>query len=61
MRRMKRIGMSLLTGLMMCGVAHADSAPGQLRIGTSLTQMPWGFFDQARKPTGVDVAMRRQK
>lgn len=57
MGRMKQIGVSLLAGLMMCGVAYADSAPGQLRIGTSLTQMPWGFFDQTRKPTGVDVAM----
>jgi polar amino acid transport system substrate-binding protein len=57
MRRFGRMGLSLLAGLMMCGAAHADSAPGQLRIGTSLTQMPWGFFDQARKPTGVDVSL----
>lgn len=57
MRRIRQIGVSLLAGLAMCGVARADSAPGHLRIGTTLTQMPWGFFDQDRKPTGVDVAM----
>lgn len=37
--------------------AQAQDKPTNLRIGTSLTQMPWGFYDENQKPTGVDVAM----
>jgi polar amino acid transport system substrate-binding protein len=57
MKQVGRLAAALLAGLAICGVARADSAPGHLRIGTTLTQMPWGFFDQDRKPTGVDVSM----
>lgn len=28
-----------------------------LKIGTSLSQMPWGFYDEQQRPTGVDVAL----
>jgi polar amino acid transport system substrate-binding protein len=44
-------------GMCVPGMASAEGQAGSLRIGTSLTQMPWGFFDQSGKPTGVDVAM----
>ncbi|WP_312795097.1 substrate-binding periplasmic protein [Tianweitania sp.] len=45
------LGLSAVTG------AQAQDKPSHLRIGTSLTQMPWGFFDENQKPTGVDVAL----
>jgi polar amino acid transport system substrate-binding protein len=32
-------------------------AAGQLKVGTSLTQMPWGFYDADQKPTGIDVSL----
>lgn len=48
---------SLLMIVSMAGAAAAQEAPKNLRIGTSLTQMPWGFFDENQKPTGVDVAL----
>src|ERR1044072_1499074 len=32
-------------------------AASPLRVGTSLTQMPWGFYDEQQRPTGIDVAM----
>ncbi|MFF7710809.1 transporter substrate-binding domain-containing protein [Pseudomonas sp. NPDC007930] len=35
----------------------AASAATELRVGTSLTQMPWGFYDAQQAPTGIDVAM----
>ncbi|MBK5000215.1 amino acid ABC transporter substrate-binding protein [Pseudomonas sp. S31] len=35
-------------------LAHAAQP---LRVGTSLTQMPWGFYDAQQQPTGIDVAM----
>lgn len=61
MRRTKFTSIALIAGLCAgLGIAATASAEGQsghLRIGTSLTQMPWGFFDQSSKPTGVDVAM----
>lgn len=37
--------------------AAAQEKAGQLKIGTSLSQMPWGFFDDKQQPTGVDVAL----
>lgn len=40
------------------GVAQAQDKPAHLKIGTSLSQMPWGFYDEKHRPTGVDVALR---
>ncbi len=57
MRMAKFIGIGLIAGLCVGGTAKAEGQVGHLRIGTSLTQMPWGFFDEGSKPTGVDVAM----
>ncbi|WP_118184693.1 ABC transporter substrate-binding protein [Paraburkholderia phosphatilytica] len=57
MRIARIIGIGLTAGLCIAGTAKAETQAGHLRIGTSLTQMPWGFFDQNSKPTGVDVAM----
>ncbi|WP_206952419.1 substrate-binding periplasmic protein [Trinickia acidisoli] len=56
MRFKKVVSIGLAVGLCFAQASYAESQPGHLRIGTSLTQMPWGFFDQG-KPTGVDVAM----
>ncbi|MGY5775272.1 substrate-binding periplasmic protein [Rhizobium sp. LEGMi135b] len=45
-----------LAALSLCAAAaHADDSV--LRVGTSLTQMPWGFYDADQKPTGIDVAL----
>ncbi|AYD03633.1 ABC transporter substrate-binding protein [Neorhizobium sp. NCHU2750] len=56
-----RIFKAGLLSLLLIGFASpsafAQDAPKNLRIGTSLTQMPWGFYDDNQKPTGVDVAM----
>ncbi|WJS85354.1 ABC transporter substrate-binding protein [Paracoccus sp. TOH] len=51
---MKRLKIALAAALVLGGAAQAQET---LRIGTSLTQMPWGFYDQDQKPTGVDVAL----
>ena len=51
------IAASLLACLSLAGAAQAQDAPESLKIGTSLTQMPWGFYDENQKPTGVDVAL----
>ncbi len=37
--------------------AAAQTKPTHFKIGTSLSQMPWGFFDDKQQPTGVDVAL----
>ncbi|RWR26945.1 transporter substrate-binding domain-containing protein [Sinirhodobacter populi] len=49
-----------IAGLLLAcanAAAMAQDVPAHLRIGTSLTQMPWGFYDETQKPTGVDVAL----
>lgn len=51
------IAVLMFLGAVLSGTAQAQEAPKTLRIGTSLTQMPWGFFDDNQKPTGVDVAL----
>lgn len=51
---MKSTKIALAVTMVLAGAAHAQD---NLRIGTSLTQMPWGFYDQDQKPTGVDVAL----
>lgn len=51
---MKSVKIALAATLVLVGAAQAQD---NLRIGTSLTQMPWGFYDQDQKPTGVDVAL----
>ncbi|MGV6873156.1 ABC transporter substrate-binding protein [Pseudochelatococcus sp. B33] len=47
------LSIAMAFGLMAGGAAQAQNA---LLVGTSLTQMPWGFYDDQQKPTGVDVA-----
>lgn len=49
-----KIKMTITAALLIAGSAQAQEV---LRVGTSLTQMPWGFYDQEQKPTGVDVAL----
>lgn len=39
------------------GIAQAQDKPAHLKVGTSLSQMPWGFYDEKQQPTGVDVAL----
>jgi polar amino acid transport system substrate-binding protein len=58
-RKFRSVGVIAGVCIAACaaGTARAEGEAGYLRIGTSLTQMPWGFFDQGSKPTGVDVAM----
>lgn len=51
---MESLKIALAATLVWAGAAQAQDS---LRIGTSLTQMPWGFYDQDQKPTGVDVAL----
>ena len=51
---MKSVKIALVATMVLAGAAQAQD---NLRIGTSLTQMPWGFYDQDQKPTGVDVAL----
>jgi polar amino acid transport system substrate-binding protein len=51
------LAVSLFAGVAAAGTGQAQEAPKNLRIGTSLTQMPWGFYDDDQKPTGVDVAL----
>ncbi len=49
-----------LTAVALFGLATGSAVaeePTHLKIGTSLSQMPWGFYDQDQKPTGVDVAL----
>lgn len=57
---MRKIGRALL-GAMVGMVAVLGGAQAQdkkvLKIGTSLSQMPWGFHDEKQQPTGVDVSM----
>lgn len=48
------LGAVLATAASMNAVAQ--DKPKHLKIGTSLSQMPWGFFDEKQQPTGVDVA-----
>jgi len=51
---------SWLCGTLFAIVLGATMVHGQeavLKIGTSLTQMPWGFYDENQQPTGVDVAL----
>ncbi|MGI2035598.1 ABC transporter substrate-binding protein [Rhizobium panacihumi] len=57
MKVVNAINVSLFLSVSVSGAAYAQEAPKDLRIGTSLTQMPWGFFDENQKPTGVDVAL----
>ncbi|WP_434112327.1 ABC transporter substrate-binding protein [Paraburkholderia caffeinilytica] len=57
MRRMKLIAVSLFACLSLISTVKAETPSHVLRVGTSLTQVPWGFFDDDRKPTGVDVSM----
>lgn len=45
--------LAAVTGMAQTGPIAAQET---LRVGTSLTQMPWGFFDKDQKPTGVDVS-----
>jgi len=59
MKHIKRTGRFcaiLLALIMGVTVAHGQE-DSVLRIGTSLTQMPWGFYDEEQKPTGVDVSL----
>jgi polar amino acid transport system substrate-binding protein len=37
--------------------ASAQSIPKKLTIGSSLSQTPWGFYDDKQNPTGIDVAL----
>src|SRR6266700_6335436 len=46
-----------VAALAMLGVATAQDRPAHLKIGTSLSQMPWGFYDEKQQPAGVDVAL----
>jgi polar amino acid transport system substrate-binding protein len=53
---------ALLVGAFLCSFAALGAAKAQdkitnLKIGTSLSQMPWGFHDEKQQPTGVDVAL----
>lgn len=57
MKMLDVIATSILMTASLTGAAYAQEAPKSLRIGTSLTQMPWGFYDDNQKPTGVDVAL----
>lgn len=57
MKSIKFIAASVLACLSVAAPAAAQDKPKHLRIGTSLTQMPWGFYDENQKPTGVDVAI----
>ncbi|WP_323034047.1 ABC transporter substrate-binding protein [Paracoccus sp. (in: a-proteobacteria)] len=52
--QMYRLAWTCALGLCMTTAAVAQDT---LRVGTSLNQMPWGFYDQDQKPTGVDVAL----
>lgn len=56
MKSVHLIAASLFALASVIGAAQAQEKPTNLRIGTSLTQMPWGFYDDNQKPTGVDVA-----
>ncbi|MBB3966167.1 ABC transporter substrate-binding protein [Rhizobium metallidurans] len=57
MKMLDVIATSILMTASLTGAGYAQEAPKNLRIGTSLTQMPWGFYDDNQKPTGVDVAL----
>ncbi|MVA25053.1 ABC transporter substrate-binding protein (plasmid) [Agrobacterium vitis] len=57
MKRTHAIAASLILSAALSGAVHAQDAPKNLKVGTSLTQMPWGFYDENQKPTGVDVAL----
>lgn len=46
---------SAACGFILCTQGATASEP--LRVGTSLTQMPWGFYDAQQQPTGIDVAL----
>ncbi|MEI4488442.1 ABC transporter substrate-binding protein [Frigidibacter sp. MR17.14] len=46
----------MLATALGAGLATAATADETIQIGTSLTQMPWGFYDQDQKPTGIDPA-----
>jgi polar amino acid transport system substrate-binding protein len=58
---MKKVVQSVLGGLVaavaVLGIAQAQDKPSHLKIGTSLSQMPWGFYDEKQQPTGVDVGL----
>lgn len=56
---MKRKTMAATAVSSVCAlvISVAAHAAGPLRIGTSLTQMPWGFYDGEQRPTGIDVSM----
>jgi len=41
----------------MMGTSMVHGQETALKIGTSLTQMPWGFYDENQQPTGVDVLL----
>lgn len=52
------MNMRILSAVLALGLVAGGAAKAQetLMVGTSLTQMPWGFYDENQKPTGVDVA-----
>lgn len=43
--------------LPMVLTASSGWAADKLVIGSSLSQTPWGFYDDAQQPTGIDVAL----
>lgn len=53
--KIRNLAAAALAALSLC--ATAARADDVLRVGTSLTQMPWGFYDADQKPTGIDVAL----
>lgn len=55
--KIRKLIAASLVACVAAGVADAQEKPTHLKIGTSLTQMPWGFYDENQKPTGVDVAL----
>lgn len=57
MKLLQIVAASFLACVSLVATADAQEKPTNLRIGTSLTQMPWGFYDDDQKPTGVDVAL----
>jgi polar amino acid transport system substrate-binding protein len=55
--KLKAVALAALCSVFgAAGVVHSQDKP-ELKIGTSLSQMPWGFYDSAQKPTGIDVAL----
>lgn len=57
MKLMQPVLGGLVAAIAAFGIAHAQDKPSHLKIGTSLSQMPWGFYDEKQQPTGVDVAL----